>query len=173
MSLTTNVSLAKGDVDGAIAGYKEVIELDSGFSLAYQALAEAHSRSGDLEAAVSAIQQAIEAEPGESLYHTSLSRFLQRMGKVPEAEKVLLELIEDGGGTRGDRVWYELAWARRKLGKEELALAAFLAPFGIDASLAVAQSLAWETVLIAVGATAGGLSWWIGSLKKAGTEEAA
>ena len=81
---------AKGDVDGAIAGYRAVIAADSSFSLAYQALAEAHARQGDLEAAVDAIQKAIEAEPDESLYHTSLSRFLQRLGKIPEAEEAAM-----------------------------------------------------------------------------------
>ena len=81
---------AKGDVDGAIAGYRAVIDTDPSFSLAYQALAEAHARSGDLEAAVEAIRKAIDAEPEESLYHTSLSRFLQRLGKIPEAEEAAM-----------------------------------------------------------------------------------
>ena len=81
---------AKGDVEGAIAGYHEIIGLDPGFSLAYQALAEAHARSGDLESAIDAIRKAIDAEPGESLYHTSLSRFLQRLGRIPEAEEAAM-----------------------------------------------------------------------------------
>ena len=41
------------------------------------------------------------------------------------------------------------------LGVREIALAGILAPFGIDASLAVAQSLSWEIVLIFTGLTAG------------------
>jgi tetratricopeptide (TPR) repeat protein len=77
---------AEGQVDEAIAGYREVIELDPKFALAYQALSEAHSRKGELDAAIAAIQLAIQAEPSESLYHTSLSRFLQRQGRIPEAE---------------------------------------------------------------------------------------
>jgi uncharacterized protein (TIRG00374 family) len=44
------------------------------------------------------------------------------------------------------------------IGVRELALATFLAPFGVDAGLAVAQSLVWESILIAVGASAGSLS---------------
>jgi uncharacterized membrane protein YbhN (UPF0104 family) len=44
------------------------------------------------------------------------------------------------------------------IGVREAALAAFLVPFGIEAGLAVAQSLVWESILIAVGATAGSLS---------------
>ncbi len=77
---------AEGDVEGAIAGYREVLLVDPKFALAYQALSEAHARQGNLDAAIEAIQQAIQADPNESLYHTSLSRFLQRQGKIPEAE---------------------------------------------------------------------------------------
>jgi tetratricopeptide (TPR) repeat protein len=75
-----------GKVDEAIAGYRNVLELDPGFALAYQALSEAYARKGDLDAAIGAIEQAIQVDPDESLYHTSLSRFLQRQGRIPEAE---------------------------------------------------------------------------------------
>ena len=40
-------------------------------------------------------------------------------------------------------------------GVREAALAAFLAPLGVDPTLAVAQSLVWETVLLALALTAG------------------
>jgi len=48
------------------------------------------------------------------------------------------------------------------IGVREGALAALLAPFGVAPALAVAQSLLWETVLIALGLVAGGASLWIG-----------
>ncbi len=80
-------AFARADYPAAIEGYQKVIEIDAGFSLAHQGLAEAHSKQGDLDAAIEAIRRAIEAEPGESLFHTSLSRFLQMQGKVPEAEE--------------------------------------------------------------------------------------
>lgn len=62
-------------------------------------------------------------------------------------------------------VWL-LAWPLAKLiallpislgglGVRELALAALLAPFGVEAALTVAQSLAWQAVLIGSGAAAG------------------
>ena len=41
------------------------------------------------------------------------------------------------------------------IGVREIALAGILAPFGIEASLAVAQSLSWEVVLIVTGAFSG------------------
>ncbi len=59
-----------------------------------------------------------------------------------------------------------LAWPLAKLvallpislggiGVREVALAAFLSPFGIEPALAVAQSLAWEAVLVTGGSVAG------------------
>jgi tetratricopeptide (TPR) repeat protein len=80
-------AFARGDYDEAIAAYGRVIEVDASFALAYQGLAEAHSKKGELDSAVAAIRRAIEADPEESLYYTSLSRFLQMQGKVPEAEE--------------------------------------------------------------------------------------
>jgi hypothetical protein len=49
------------------------------------------------------------------------------------------------------------------IGVREAALAGLLAPFGVAPALAVAQSLVWETVLLASGLVAGGLSLWIGN----------
>lgn len=84
-------AFARGDLDAAVEGYKKVAEVDAGFSLAWQGLAEVYARQNRLDLAVEAIGKAIEADPDESLYHTSLSRFLQRQGKVPEAEAAALE----------------------------------------------------------------------------------
>jgi tetratricopeptide (TPR) repeat protein len=80
-------AFARGDYDEAIAAYHRVIEADASFGLAYQGLAEAHSRKGELDQAIEAIHRAIAVDPDESLYHTSLSRFLQMQGKIPEAEE--------------------------------------------------------------------------------------
>ncbi len=80
-------AFVRQDYDTAVQGYERVLEVDPGFALAYQGLAEAYSRKGDIEAAVVAIRKAIEVEPEESLFHTSLSRFLQMQGKIPEAEE--------------------------------------------------------------------------------------
>lgn len=55
----------------------------------------------------------------------SLALAMARGGKSREAERALEDLLEDGAGEHRDQVWYELAWTRRKLGKEEPALAAF------------------------------------------------
>lgn len=71
-------------------------------------------------------------------------------------------------------IWF-LAWPLAKLaallpvslgglGVREAALAALLAPFGVELVLAVAQSVLWETVLLALGLVAGAAAlWWLGS----------
>jgi uncharacterized protein (TIRG00374 family) len=66
-----------------------------------------------------------------------------------------------------------LAWPLAKLvalipvslggiGVREVALAVFLAPFGVEATLAVAQSLAWEAVLVTAGLLSGALALAVG-----------
>jgi uncharacterized membrane protein YbhN (UPF0104 family) len=68
-------------------------------------------------------------------------------------------------------VWF-LAWPLAKLaallpvslggiGVREVALAALLAPFGVAPALAVGQSLAWETLLVASGLAAGAALPWL------------
>lgn len=84
-------AFARGDLDGAIEGYKLAVEADPGFALAWQGMAEVYGRQDRLDLAIEAIGKAIEADPAESLYYTSLSRFLQRQGKVPEAEAAAAE----------------------------------------------------------------------------------
>lgn len=48
------------------------------------------------------------------------------------------------------------------IGVREVALAALLAPFGVEATLAVAQSLAWEAVLVIAGLLSGGVALTLG-----------
>lgn len=93
-------TFARGDLDGAVAAYRRVVEADPGFALAWQGLAEVYGRQEQLDAAIEAIGKAIEADPNESLYYTSLSRFLQRQGKIPEAEAAAMEAqrVQSRGG---------------------------------------------------------------------------
>ena len=74
-------------------------------------------------------------------------------------------------------VWL-LAWPLAKLaallpvslggiGVREVALAALLAPFGVAGALAVAQSLLWETILVAAGLLAGAGSLLLGARPRA------
>ena len=53
----------------------------------------------------------------------------------------------------------------------ELALAALLAPFGVEAATAVAQSLGWEVVLVGSGLSAGAVALALGGRGGAGAAE--
>jgi uncharacterized membrane protein YbhN (UPF0104 family) len=80
-------------------------------------------------------------------------------------------------------VWF-LVWPLAKLmalapvslgglGVREVALAALLAPFGVASSMAVAQSLCWEVVLVASGLAAGAFALASGAripLRRSGPE---
>jgi uncharacterized membrane protein YbhN (UPF0104 family) len=48
------------------------------------------------------------------------------------------------------------------IGVREAALGGLLSPFGVDVACAVAQSLAWEVVLIGSGLAAGALTLTLG-----------
>ena len=94
---------AEGDVEGAIALYRQAIAADASLSIAWNALSMALARQGDLDGAIEAANKLIELEPDDPLSHTNLSRFLQQKGLVPEAEAEMakatqLEMRRNDGG---------------------------------------------------------------------------
>lgn len=76
----------KGDVDAAIARYRDAIAADPELAIAWNGLSMALARKGDLEAAVEAAEQLVALEPDDPLSHTNLSRILMQKGMIPEAE---------------------------------------------------------------------------------------
>ena len=76
----------KGQVDDAIALYREAIALDDKLSIAWNGLSMALAKKGDLEAAIGAAEKLVDLEPDDPLSHTSLSRILMQKGLIPEAE---------------------------------------------------------------------------------------
>ena len=78
---------AKGDLDQAISRYRDAVEADECFALAWNGLSIALGRAGDLDAAIQAAQRLIELEPDDPLSYTNLSRLLQQKGLIPEAEE--------------------------------------------------------------------------------------
>lgn len=76
----------KGDVDAAIARYRDALEVDPGLPIAWNGLSMALAKQGDLEAAVEAAEKLISLEPDDPLSHTNLSRILMQKGMIPEAE---------------------------------------------------------------------------------------
>jgi Flp pilus assembly protein TadD len=76
----------KGQVEDAIARYREAIAIDDSLSIAWNGLSMALAKLGDLEAATEAAEKLIELEPDDPLSHTNLSRILMQRGLIPEAE---------------------------------------------------------------------------------------
>jgi tetratricopeptide (TPR) repeat protein len=76
----------KGQVEDAIARYREAIAIDDSLSIAWNGLSMALAKLGDLEAAIEAAEKLVELEPDDPLSHTNLSRILMQQGLIPEAE---------------------------------------------------------------------------------------
>jgi tetratricopeptide (TPR) repeat protein len=77
---------AKGQVEQAIARYRDAIEASPRLSIAWNGLSLALAKQGDLDAAIEAAEKLVELEPDEPLSHTNLSRILMQKGLIPEAE---------------------------------------------------------------------------------------
>jgi Flp pilus assembly protein TadD len=82
-----------GELEEAIARYREAIELDPGLPIAWNGLSMALSRKGELDEAIEAARRLVELEPDDALSHTNLSRLLQQQGRVPEAEAAMAEAM--------------------------------------------------------------------------------
>jgi tetratricopeptide (TPR) repeat protein len=76
----------EGQLEQAIARYREAIALDAGYADAWHGLGMAFSELGRHDEAIAAAKKLIELAPDDVLAHTTLSRFYQAAGKVPEAE---------------------------------------------------------------------------------------
>jgi len=76
----------KGQIEDAIARYREAISMDDSLSIAWNGLSMALAKHGDLDQAISAAEKLVELEPDDPLSHTNLSRILMQKGLIPEAE---------------------------------------------------------------------------------------
>jgi tetratricopeptide (TPR) repeat protein len=83
----------RGNLDEAVAAFKEVVVIDPAYADAYFALANTYNKQGRLDEAIAAIQRAIELNPQEALYYTELSRLYVQRGMVPEAEAARAEAM--------------------------------------------------------------------------------
>lgn len=78
--------VADGDLDGAVAKYREAIALDDDFADGWQGLALALNDLGRFDDAIEAGKRLCELTPDDVLAHTTLSRIYQAAGKIAEAE---------------------------------------------------------------------------------------
>jgi tetratricopeptide (TPR) repeat protein len=80
---------AKGELEQAVAGYRDAIALDQDLAIAWNGLSMALAQQGNLDEAIEAARRLVELEPEDALSHTNLSRLLQQKGLVPEAEEAM------------------------------------------------------------------------------------
>ncbi len=78
--------VAEGDLDAAIAKYKEAVALDPNFADAWEGLSMALADKELWDEAIAAAKKVVELNPDEQLGYTNISRIYQRAGNVPEAE---------------------------------------------------------------------------------------
>jgi len=78
--------VAEGDVDAAIAKYREAVTLDPNFADAWEGLSMALADKELWDDALAAAKRVVELNPKEQLGFTNVSRIYQRAGNVPEAE---------------------------------------------------------------------------------------
>jgi tetratricopeptide (TPR) repeat protein len=78
--------VADGELDAAVAAYREALALDDSFADAWQGLALVLNDLQRYDEAVAAGLRFCELDPDDALSHTTLSRIYMSAGKVPEAE---------------------------------------------------------------------------------------
>ena len=78
--------LALGELDEAVACYRECVALDPAFFDGWHALGMALMKLGRYPEAIAAGRQAVELRPNDQLAWSSLSLFYVRNGQIREAE---------------------------------------------------------------------------------------
>lgn len=78
-----------GQLEDAVAKYREIVAQDPNFALAHSALAVVCGRLGRHEEAVQHGRRVCELEPNDAFSFTALSVTYQRAGKIPEAEDAM------------------------------------------------------------------------------------
>jgi Flp pilus assembly protein TadD len=79
----------QGDLEGAVAKWKEGLESDPSHTLTHQALAVHLQKLGRNEDAIAHAVKVTELEPGDPFSFTQLSVIYMRCGKIPEAEDAM------------------------------------------------------------------------------------
>ncbi len=83
----------KGDIEGCIAIFTEILEADSQCSEAYHARAIAYLKSGNKDAAIEDIETAIQYDPNNCRLHYHKGSILVQVEAFDEAIKSLSEAI--------------------------------------------------------------------------------
>jgi Flp pilus assembly protein TadD len=96
--------IALGEIDAAIAKYRECVRLDSEYFDAWHALGMALMKAARFGEAIEAGLKAVEINPNDQLAWSSLSIFYVKNGQVPEAEAAgaKARILSWGGKIRKD-----------------------------------------------------------------------
>ena len=78
--------IALGELDAAIAKYRQCVAWDMTYFDAWHALGMALMKAGHYPEAIEAGLKAVDLEPNDQLAWSSLSLFYVRNGQIPEAE---------------------------------------------------------------------------------------
>jgi len=78
--------LAVGDLESAVAKYRQCVEMASDFFDGWHALGMALMKLGRFSEAIEAGQKAVKLRPNDQIGWTSLSLFYNRAGNIKEAE---------------------------------------------------------------------------------------
>jgi tetratricopeptide (TPR) repeat protein len=78
--------MAEGQLENAVARYRESLDADPTFTEAMHGLARALQDLERYDEAIEAAKKISEVDPDDVLAHTSLSVLYQKKGMIPEAE---------------------------------------------------------------------------------------
>ncbi len=79
----------QGDLEGAVAKWREILTIDPDYVLAHMALGVHLQKLGKFEDAIKHAVRVTELEPNDSFSFTQLSVIYQHCGKIPEAEDAM------------------------------------------------------------------------------------
>ncbi len=89
-----NALKEQGDLEGAVAKLREILEIDEANTLTHSALAVHLQKLGQLEDAVKHAKRVTELEPNDPFSYTQLSVVCQRCGLIQEAEDAMAKSRE-------------------------------------------------------------------------------
>lgn len=78
-----------GELEQAVAKWKEILDIDPDNCITHQALAVHLQKLGQIDDAIAHAIRVTELEPNDPFSFTQLSVIYQRCGKIPEAEQAM------------------------------------------------------------------------------------
>jgi len=93
----------KGDLEGAVASLRRLIEQDPDFALAHSALSAFYSRTEQYDQAIEHAMKVCELEPEDPFSFIALSLICQKAGRIMEAERAMMQARQAQVAARLDR----------------------------------------------------------------------